>query len=181
MRTAPMGPSKGMPESIRAARGAVDGEHVVGVHQVGGEDGAHDVDLVAEAVGEARAQRAVDQAAGEDGLVGGLALTTEERAGDACPAAYMRSSMSTVSGKKSAPSRADLAAVAVTRTTVSPMLDRDGTVGLAGELAGLEGQGLVGAPGIRASVRRWRLPWCVSFVSGLRGPSRGDGGTSSQW
>ena len=37
------------------------------------------------------------------------------------PAAYMRSSMSTVSGKKSAFSRADLAAVAVTRTTVSPI------------------------------------------------------------
>src|SRR5262245_31534500 len=37
------------------------------------------------------------------------------------PAAYMRSSRSTVSGKKSTPSRTDLAAVAVTSTTVSPM------------------------------------------------------------
>src|SRR3954470_2412996 len=36
------------------------------------------------------------------------------------PAAYMRSSRSTVRGKKSAPSRADLDAVAVTSTTVSP-------------------------------------------------------------
>ena len=36
------------------------------------------------------------------------------------PAAYMRSSMSTVSGKKSMPSRTVLAAVAVTSTTVSP-------------------------------------------------------------
>ena len=36
------------------------------------------------------------------------------------PAAYMRSSISTVSGKKSAPGRGDLAPVAVTRTVVSP-------------------------------------------------------------
>ena len=38
------------------------------------------------------------------------------------PAAYMRSSMSTVSGKKSAPLRAFREAVAVTSTLVSPML-----------------------------------------------------------
>src|SRR6478672_8773315 len=37
------------------------------------------------------------------------------------PAAYIRSSMSTVSGKKSMPSRTPLAALAVTRTMVSPM------------------------------------------------------------
>ena len=37
------------------------------------------------------------------------------------PAAYIRSSTSTVSGKKSAPSRGDLAPVAVTSTTVSPI------------------------------------------------------------
>ena len=36
------------------------------------------------------------------------------------PAAYIRSSMSTVSGKKSAPGRADFAPVAVTKTVVSP-------------------------------------------------------------
>src|SRR5580704_15182208 len=60
-RTAPMGPSKGMPESINAA---------------------DDVDLVAESVGERRPQRTVDQAAGQDRLVRALAFTTEERAGD---------------------------------------------------------------------------------------------------
>ena len=42
----------------QGGRGAVDGEHVVGVLLVGAEDGADDVDLVAEAVGERRAQRA---------------------------------------------------------------------------------------------------------------------------
>ena len=77
-----MGPSKGMPESISAADGGVDGQHVVRVHLVGAEDGADDVDLVAEALGERRAQRAVDQPAGQDGLVRALALPAEERAGD---------------------------------------------------------------------------------------------------
>ena len=60
------------------------------------------------------------------------------------PAAYIRSSMSTVRGKKSMPSRMPLAALAVTRTTVSPMRADDGALGLLGELAGLERQGLVG-------------------------------------
>ena len=53
-----------------------------GIDLVGAEDGPDDVDLVAEALGEGRAQRPVDEAAGEDGLVRGLALPPEERAGD---------------------------------------------------------------------------------------------------
>ena len=63
-------------------RGGVDGQHVVRVDLVGADDGADDVDLVAETVGEGRAQRAVDQPAGQDGLVRALALPAEERAGD---------------------------------------------------------------------------------------------------
>ena len=63
-------------------RGGVDGQDVVGVLHVDAEDGGDDVDLVAEAVGEGGAQGAVDQAAGKDGLLGRLALTAEERAGD---------------------------------------------------------------------------------------------------
>ena len=63
--------------------GAVDGEHVVGVLLVGAHDRDDDLGLVAEAVGEGRAQRPVDQAAGEDGGVGGTALPAEEGAGDA--------------------------------------------------------------------------------------------------
>ena len=45
----------------RGRRG-VDGQDVVRVDLVGADDGAHDVDLVAEAVGEGRPQRPVDQA-----------------------------------------------------------------------------------------------------------------------
>ena len=62
--------------------GGVDGEHVVRVLHVGTEDGGDDLGLVAVAVGERRAQRAVGEPAGEDGLVGGTALPAEERAGD---------------------------------------------------------------------------------------------------
>ena len=52
------------------------------VHLVGAHDGADDVHLVAETVGEGGAQRAVDEPAGQDGLVRALALPAEERAGD---------------------------------------------------------------------------------------------------
>ena len=51
--------------------GAVDGDHVVGVDLVGADDGDDDLGLVAVALGERRAQRPVDQAAGEDGLSDG--------------------------------------------------------------------------------------------------------------
>ena len=61
---------------------AVDGEHVVGIDLVGAEHRAHDMDLVAEPVGERRAQRPVDETAVEDRGLGGPALTTEERTGD---------------------------------------------------------------------------------------------------
>ena len=49
--------------------------------------------------------------------------------------------------------------------------DDDGAVGLAGQLAGLEGQGLVGAAdGTRDT--EWLPPWDVSFW-GPRSPDRG--------
>ena len=62
--------------------GGVDGQHVVGIHLVGTEHGAHDVDLVPEALGERGAQWPVDQPAGEDGLVRGLPFPAEEGSGD---------------------------------------------------------------------------------------------------
>ncbi len=65
----------------RRGRG-VDREGVVELARGDRQDGDDDLDLVAEAVDERRAQRPVDQAADEDRLGGGTALTTEERAGD---------------------------------------------------------------------------------------------------
>ncbi len=125
-------------------RGGVDGQDVVRVDLVGAEDGADHVDLVAEALGERRAQRAVDQPAGQDGLVGRLALPAEERAGD-------------LAGRVG-----PLLDVDGEREEVGALPDRpggggggqqdgvadagnDGAVGQVGQLAGLEGQGSVGA------------------------------------
>src|SRR5690606_31755631 len=63
-------------------RGAVDRDDVVCVVGVDREHCLDDLHLVAQAVDEERAQRAVDQAAGQDRLGRGTALATEERAGD---------------------------------------------------------------------------------------------------
>ena len=49
---------------------------------IGTKHGAHDVDLVAVAVGERRAKGTIDQATGQDGLFASTRFTTEERAGD---------------------------------------------------------------------------------------------------
>ena len=63
-------------------RSGIDREHVVRVLLVGAENGEHDLGLVAETVGEARAQGAVGEATGENGCLGRAALTAEERTGD---------------------------------------------------------------------------------------------------
>ena len=63
-------------------RRGVDGQHVVGVVGVERLHRDDDLDLVAQALDEGRAQRAVDQTAGEDGVLAGTALSAEERTGD---------------------------------------------------------------------------------------------------
>ena len=47
-----------------------------------GKHGRHDADVVAHSLGEERAQRAVDQAGGQNGLLGGTAFALDEAAGD---------------------------------------------------------------------------------------------------
>jgi hypothetical protein len=67
----------------RRQRRAVHRHDVVGVELRGLQDRVDDLDLVAQAVDEGRAQRTVGQPAGEDGVLTGTSLTLEERAGDA--------------------------------------------------------------------------------------------------
>ena len=122
----------------------IDGEDVVGVDLVCTEDGADDVDLVAEALGEGRTQRPVDQAAGEDGLVRGLALSTEERAGDL---ARRIGPLLDVDGqRKEVRSLAHRAGCGggSQQDGVADASD-DGAVGQLGQLPGLEGECSVGA------------------------------------
>ena len=76
-----------MSESTSADRGAVDGEDVGIVLAVGREAEGDDLGLGVVAFGEQGAQRAVDQAGGDDLLLGRPPLALEEAARDACPPA----------------------------------------------------------------------------------------------
>ena len=82
MRTPATGPENGRPESCVEIDAALIASDVVRVVRVERQDGDDDLDLVAQALDEQGAQRAVDQAAGEDGLGAGATLAAEERAGD---------------------------------------------------------------------------------------------------
>ena len=61
----------------------VDRQNVVGVVRINRQDGLDDLDLVAQALDEAGAQRAVDEAGGQDGLGARAAFAAEEGTGDA--------------------------------------------------------------------------------------------------
>ena len=77
------GPGEGQAGDLGGHRGGVDGQDVVVVVGVDGQDGLNDLDLVAQALDEGGAQRTVDEAAGQDGGGAGAALAAEEGAGDA--------------------------------------------------------------------------------------------------
>ena len=77
------GPGEGQAGDLGGHRGGVDGQDVVVVVGVDGQDGLNDLDLVAQALDEGGAQRTVDEAAGQDGGGSGAALAAEEGAGDA--------------------------------------------------------------------------------------------------
>src|SRR5580692_935729 len=118
-RTAPIGPSKGIPESIKAADAALIASTSCGftwsapmivpttctsLRKPSGNDGRRGRSIRRQ-VRIAWSELLPSRRKNEPGIL---------------PAAYARSSMSTVSGKKSVPSRTDRAAVAVARRTVSP-------------------------------------------------------------
>ena len=123
---------------------AVDGEHVVGVLLVGAHDRDDDLGLVAEAVGERRAQRPVDQAAGQDGGVGGTALPAEEAAGDAPGGVHALLDVDREGEEVDAVPDA-LGGVGGDEGFGARDLGDHGALGLEGELARLEREGLVGA------------------------------------
>jgi hypothetical protein len=130
-------------------RRAVDGRHVVGVHEVGAEDGADDLGLVAVALGEARPQGAVDEPAGQHRGVGRTGLPAEERAGD-LPGGVgplldvdrQREEVDALAGGLLTVGRDEDGGLAE--------LHDDGALRLRGELARLEGEHLVGGPRNRA-------------------------------
>ena len=115
----------------------------MGVLLVGAEDGRDDLGLVAEAVGERRAQRAVGEPAGEDGVLGRTALTAEERAGDL--AGGVRPLLDVDGQREEVDAGTDVVG-GVGRGQHGGAADRgdDGALALRGQLAGLEGERLVG-------------------------------------
>ena len=83
MRTAPKGPRNGTPATQHRGRRPVHRQDA-GIVLLVRRDRQHDeLDLVPEALGEERAERAVDQPGGEDLLLGRTPLALEEAAGDA--------------------------------------------------------------------------------------------------
>ena len=68
---------------LRGRRRGVDRQHVVQILGIQAQDGDDDLDLVTQTRDERRAQRPVDQTAGQDRVGGRPALAAEERAGNA--------------------------------------------------------------------------------------------------
>ena len=127
-------------------RCAIDGDDIVRIDEVGCKHGANNMHLVTEAVGEARTQRAVHKTASEDGLVGRLAFTTEERTGDTASGVHALfdidgewEEVGTFTGALCRSSGHEHDGVA--------NADGDCTVGLTGKFAGRKGNGLVGIAG----------------------------------
>ena len=138
MRTAPTGPEEGQRRDRQRSGGAVDREGVMAVLAVDREHGADDLHLVAEALGPERPDRPVDHARVQGGLLGGLALALEEAARDLAGGVHL---LLDVDGEgEEVGSLTRLAA-----TDGRGEHDRgaaahgDRTVGLAGQLAGREG------------------------------------------
>ncbi|CFR36957.1 Uncharacterised protein [Mycobacterium tuberculosis] len=77
------GPGERQTAQLGGRRRRVDRQYVVEIARIQAENRHHDLDLVAQPVDKRRAQRAVDEPAGQDRVGGGSALATEERTGDA--------------------------------------------------------------------------------------------------
>ena len=121
-------------------RGAGDGEHVGVVVGVGREHQRDDLRFVAPAGGEQRTDRPVDQAAGEDFLLGRLAFALEEAAGDAARGVGVFAVVDRERQEVDAFARARRVARRDEHHRVA-QADDDGAVGLLGQLAGLDRQG----------------------------------------
>ena len=160
-RTAPIGPSNGMPDTISAADAPLIDTMSCGLIEVGAEDGGDHLHLVAEALGERRPQRAVGEAAGEDRGLARAALTTEERAGDLARGVH---ALLDVDREREEVDALTAACVVTTvdSTVVSPTRHEHGAVGQAGaacrsrwscQAGRIDGAG--NANRIRRRIRAW--------------------------
>ena len=119
-RAAPIGPMKGAPDSVSAAEAATMRHDVGIVFQVVGQHGDDHLGFVAPALGEQRADRAVDQAGDQRLLFGRAAFALEVAAGNAARGVGL---LLVVDGERQevdAFASALLAATTVASTMVSP-------------------------------------------------------------
>ena len=124
----------------RRARG-VDREGVVELVGRDAQDGDDDLDLVADAVGERRTQRAVDETAHEDRLGRGAALATEERSGDLAGGVRALLDVDREREEVEAVTRVLRHGGGREEHGVLVEVRRDGALGLLGETTGLETDG----------------------------------------
>ena len=136
MRTPASGPSNGHAGGHQRRRGAHDRDDVGLVDLVGREDRRDDLDLVAEPVGERRADRAVDHASGQRGLLARARLTLDEAAGELARGVHALLEVDR--------QREEVQVLRELRRGGGDEHDRlaltheDGAAGLLGQLAGLE-------------------------------------------
>ena len=136
----PASPSNGMPRDAHAPRSAAIIASDVGVvHAVVAQHVAHHLDFLAEALGEQRPDRAVDQAHGQDLLGRRAPFALEEAAGDLARGLGL---LAVVDGQREEvevlAARADVTTAA--KALVLAQRRDHAAVRLAGDLAGLEDQ-----------------------------------------
>ena len=117
--------------------GGVDGEDVERIIGVGGERIHDDLDFVAHAFREERAQRPVGETGGQDGIRGGAAFAPEERAGDL--AAGVHALFVIHAEGEEIDALADAAHGGSGKNNRIVQVDRDGSTGLRGQFAGFNG------------------------------------------
>ena len=152
--------------------GGHDADGVDRVDLVGDERRCDDLDLVAEAGREGRAQRAVDHARGEGRLLGRASLTLEVTAGDAAHGVHLLDEVDRQ--REEVVVLALLADDGGEKDRRLAALDEDGAGGLLGQLAGLKGVVLAVEVELMGYFSHscfpyLRLPLCRRAIS--RGPS----------
>ncbi len=164
-------------ETISAAEAPFIASMSYGLHVVDRHRQRHELGLIAPALGEQRADRAVDQARGERRLLPRAALALEERAGDLPGGVHP---LLDIDGEREKVHVAEIPRGGGTQDHGVARADDDGAGGLFGQLAGLERDlfALDLDGHARNGVRHIQFPSCSAlrsaecFVSSLRSERR---------
>ena len=124
----------------RGGGGGVQRDDVVRVIRVDGQDRLHNLHLVAQRVREQRAQRAVDDTAGQDRLGARAAFTAEERARDLAGGVHLLFNVHGQREEVVVLLRAGTGGGGGQHHRIIIQIRGHGAVGLLGEAAGLEAQ-----------------------------------------